>query len=257
VKTSWLALLALLPSLAAADPPSPPPRAAVITNPDWIRTPGPTSLSALYPVLAMRAHVGGAARLECVVTAEGLLVNCQVLSETPEGYGFGQAAINISSLFRMRPQTRDGHPVGGAIVVIPLRFQLPADPPPPPATPQADQGLSGPATPPLSIGGNSYWEETPTDFGLYYPDRAQRMNRNGEASLKCVVTDEGRLRSCEVISENPEDFGFGQAGLEVSKLFKMHPTTTEGRPVGGASVVMRMRFVPPPAEPILAPPPKP
>jgi protein TonB len=61
----------------------------------------------------------------CLLIASGTLENCEVLSEDPPGYGFGQAALGMSKLFKMRPQTRDGKPVGGATVVVPLKFQAP------------------------------------------------------------------------------------------------------------------------------------
>ena len=38
--------------------------------------------------------------------------------------GFGQASLRLTSRFRMRPQTRDGAPVGGARVTIPITWQL-------------------------------------------------------------------------------------------------------------------------------------
>jgi TonB family protein len=267
VKIGWtmLVALALAPSLVLADPTpnppppgppplGPPPKHAVISNPGWLAK--PTRL--VYPPLALRAHVSGSARTQCVVTAAGTLADCQVILETPPGYGFGQAALDMMGQFRMQPLSPSGQSVGGARVIIPFRFQYPGDPSPPlPAsTPQADEGLPGPLTPPLSIGGKSYWEQTPQQFARYYPDRAQRLNMSGEASLKCVVTDNGRLTACEIVSEAPEDFGFGQAGLAVSKLFKMHPATIDGRPVGGASVVIRIKFELPSAGPSPAPSPK-
>jgi len=129
VKIIWLTLLALSPSLASADPPPPlppPPHAAVIGNPEWLRRPS----APLYPVLASRARVSGVARMLCVVTTEGLLEKCEVISETPPGYGFGQAALDMAGQMQMRPRTRDGQPVGGWSVVVPVRFQLPGAPPP-------------------------------------------------------------------------------------------------------------------------------
>jgi protein TonB len=97
---------------------------------------GPPPTARYYPERAARMNMAGSARMKCLVTAEGRLQNCEILSESPEGYGFGQAALNMATLFKMRPQTRDGQPVGGATVVIPLKFNPPSDPPPPPAAPK-------------------------------------------------------------------------------------------------------------------------
>jgi protein TonB len=70
----------------------------------------------------------GISRIKCTVTACGTLENCEVLSEDPPGYGFGEAALGMSKLFKMRPQTKGGQPVGGATVVIPLKFEVPSRP---------------------------------------------------------------------------------------------------------------------------------
>jgi periplasmic protein TonB len=96
----------------------------VITNPRWIARPTPDQLARAYPDRAARDGVEGAATLQCSVTARGSLTACSVLSETPGGYGFGRAAMQLSRHFRLSPRTVDGQAVEGARVDIPLTFRL-------------------------------------------------------------------------------------------------------------------------------------
>ena len=61
------------------------------------------------------------------MTAQGTLTECSISAEDPPDQGFGTAALKMTRLFKMRPMTRDGNPVGGAAINIPLGFQLPKD----------------------------------------------------------------------------------------------------------------------------------
>jgi protein TonB len=108
-----------------APPPPEPPRPSVITSPDWLRKPTGEDMARYYPDRAQRMSVEGSATISCTVNARGTLDNCSVTSETPADQDFGTAAIRMSKLFKMRPQTKDGAPVDGGTVRIPIRFQLP------------------------------------------------------------------------------------------------------------------------------------
>jgi protein TonB len=97
----------------------------VITSPDWAKRPDAEALSRYYPERASRMGVSGSATISCTVTAQGTLTDCSVLSEDPPDGGFGEATLKVSKLFRMRPQTKDGAPVAGGQVRIPLRWVIP------------------------------------------------------------------------------------------------------------------------------------
>jgi protein TonB len=106
-------------------PPPEPPRPSVITSPDWLRRPSGEDIARYYPERALRMNVDGRATLSCTVNARGTLENCSVASEEPADQDFGQSAMRMSKLFKMRPQTKDGAPVDGGTVRIPIRFQIP------------------------------------------------------------------------------------------------------------------------------------
>jgi len=114
----------MIAGLAAADDPSAtvtdPP---AMTGPNWLTPPKGDDLAHLYPLPAMRAHLEGAATIKCIVTVEGYLNSCQVLTETPVGAGFGLATVQASALWRMAPATRDGTPVEG-VITVPLKWKL-------------------------------------------------------------------------------------------------------------------------------------
>lgn len=113
----------LILTLAAAQTNVAPPLAGTrITKPEWVSRP---SGSQMYDALSHSARaedVAGWAVIKCEVTAKGTLTRCVTLVESPLKYEFGKSALRIASMFRMKPATRDGQPVEGGTVLIPVVF---------------------------------------------------------------------------------------------------------------------------------------
>lgn len=103
--------------------PTPP---AVIRNPSWSRQPSADQTVRAYPQRAIAAGVAGSASLNCLVLPTGAVTDCNVLRETPGGYGFGRAAQGLTRHFRVNPRTVNGA-AEGSRVSFNLRFTLPED----------------------------------------------------------------------------------------------------------------------------------
>lgn len=109
--------------LAPSEPVRPPVMPTIV-NPDWSSRPTAEDMERFYPERAKRLDQSGRATLQCRITAKGSVADCSVLAEDPMGYGFGEAALKLSKLFRMKPKLQDGQAVEGAAVKIPIAFRI-------------------------------------------------------------------------------------------------------------------------------------
>jgi TonB family protein len=113
-----------------------------------------------------------------------------------------------------------------------------ADPQPLQINDYAGPVATPPYTPPEIT--NPRWLQRPRDLGVYYPRRAEARGVTGEVVLDCLVSTIGRL-DCDVVSETPRSWGFGEAALAISRDHRMAPATRDGVPVQ-ARYRMRVPF---------------
>ena len=125
----------------------------------------------------------------CTIEVSGNLAPCTLEEETPLGYGFGDAALKLSRLFRMAPGTRNGQPIVGGTIHIPIEFSVPGAAQPPP-------GLAAALA--------------------FYPAPARAAHVSGEATLRCARNAHLALEDCALVSESPGGQGFGAAALAMA-----------------------------------------
>jgi TonB family protein len=116
------------------NPATPQGKARRIVGPQWIRQIDPAKIVALFPAAAADKGVAsGVGVADCLVAPDGALTDCKVARESPEGLGFGEAAVAVAGITQMNPWSPDGRPSHGVRVKLPINFSLAAEAAPPAA----------------------------------------------------------------------------------------------------------------------------
>lgn len=89
---------------------------------NWVREPNARDFARFFPDQALDAGQSGNVTLSCIIGGGGRLA-CSVASESPAGYGFGNAAIGISRQLRVRTTLPDGSSAAGREMRLPLSFR--------------------------------------------------------------------------------------------------------------------------------------
>jgi hypothetical protein len=112
----------LKPGDAPTPPNTPPHPYERLAGYSWTQTPSAGQFSRYYPTAADNAHMAGRATMDCLVGSEQGRIVCTVISETPTGAGFGDAAVMVARGFRCADHTSDGRKTAGGRVRINLTF---------------------------------------------------------------------------------------------------------------------------------------
>lgn len=186
----------------------------------WTAAPTAADMAAAYPAKAKAEGVGGAVELVCAAGRDGVLTDCDVLGESPRGYGFGSAARKLA-----QQSLRASGVAKGAEVRLPVTF--PAD---------LAKGATATVKTPK-------WAAIPsvTDMQTAVPKTEGGPN-NILVTLVCEVQAGGALSGCVVDREEPAGQGFGPSVLALAPKFKVELMSAEGMPTVGAKVRVPVRF---------------
>lgn len=89
------------------------------------------------------------------------------------------------------------------------------------------------------------WIAAPTGEAMVaaYPAAARLAHAGGRVVLSCAATAQGGLDECRVVSQSPEDQGFGEAALTLAPGFRMRTELADGSPAAGRRIIVPIRFV--------------
>ena len=229
ISAALLAMMAsgsAVPLAAAADP-----------------APAPQVLD-VYPAKARDAGVEGKATIGCAHDAHNVLKDCTLVSESPEGLGFGDVALAVAAMGAPNPYARLNRGEADAREKVTFWFHL--KPPsifPDPFAPRPVQVLAWTwARTPTAA---QVLEATPRGPGVIAMDASVRM--------ECWVDDKGALRECKAGHEHPAGVGYGAAALKLAQAMSVVPTGPE-RTMAGARIQFTFPF-PVPEDPPPTPPP--
>jgi TonB family protein len=91
-------------------------------KPVYLAGPGPADIAKVYPEAALKRQMKGSASIKCRIADDGTFTKCSVVDESPAKYGFGAAALQMSSLFKVALKDDQGVDVKGVSVTVTLQF---------------------------------------------------------------------------------------------------------------------------------------
>jgi len=263
-------LIALLAAAALADPaaqqPPPPAGSDVVVHANRAETPTRINVASsdensidvsVWPMNAYQARVNGEVKLRCWVDRYGLAESCEVISETPARLGFGAAAVELRTTFKLTPAKAANGDAIASSMVLDIHFRAPLSqigvgevggggiPSAEGSSGNLATGIqvqNALALKPVTMLDNPIWAVAPSfdDVARAYP--AQANGAGGYAVAHCRVHQDGTLDDCQLIKETPEALGFGKAALTLATKFRVAPGWTRPPGAGELWVDVPIRF---------------
>ncbi|MGE3141936.1 MAG: hypothetical protein AB7L65_01335 [Hyphomonadaceae bacterium] len=92
----------------------------------WAQRASPNQIGTAYPAAARNADIAGSVVLHCVIGGD-YHPSCTIVSETPTGRGFGEAALRLAREYRAGETLDNGDASIGAEATLAIRFQPAGD----------------------------------------------------------------------------------------------------------------------------------
>ncbi len=196
----------------------------LIAHVPWAKAPSDKDVSAAYPKRANPDTPFGHVVLACQFDKTGDLTGCLTDAEEPTGQGFADAARSLTPLFHLDPADAGDLDLKRVKVNLAVHFIAPSH--------RQERRLID----------HPDWLSAGSPGADLFPEKALRAGLiTGRAELDCVANVAGRLTSCQVVSEDPGDMGFGAAALKTADAMAVNPWMTDGEPADGAHVVFAVR----------------
>ncbi|THD78223.1 MAG: hypothetical protein E7812_11625 [Phenylobacterium sp.] len=247
------------PLIVTAQPKAAPPADATVAIDSDDDAPGAQHVS-VWPAGAWAAKIDGHVTLTCFVDAHGLAERCRVAYETPQGRGFGAAALELQPTLKVTPlKGADGQPLA-ANMNIALTFKAPKPQDNVQQLIQATNPRAGRDAAwqdldvrqnPISLRAvvmmnHPVWVKAPDFDELTKAYPARGGGAEGYAVAHCEVLRTGDLTRCVVSKEEPTGRGFATAALTLAAQFRISPEVMKYAPHGAPIEVDIPIRLPPP-----------
>lgn len=195
-------------------------------------------------------HVAGSATIACTITSQGALRDCRVVAESPEGLGFGPAALALAPQFLMRPGLKNGQPVEATVRIPIIWKEVPGEVADRMlAKPEAELGTRLAPRSKEALNANRMlsgfgWSQAPTvaDVRAACPAKARAEKRDGRVVLNCRLNRTGGLHDCDTVVEEPRGYGFSSAAKTLVEKFVGPTADTSGALLSGAHAEVPITF---------------